>query len=148
MMTSNKSQASIDSALREALSRFNTGDDSMALTDIHLLPDAEAGELRIYNDDDELLAKAEVDEFKDYQPEEFYTKAEQLLKSALKSLRGGGLLERLSLVKPYSFVLIGEDKETVAELMMVDDADTMLLDDALLKGLDEELDAFLKDLMK
>ena len=40
-----------------------------------------------------------------------------------------------------------EDKETVAELLLIDD-NTLLLNDELLKGLDEELDAFLKDLLK
>ena len=51
-------------------------------------------------------------------------------------------------MKPYSFVLIDEEKETVAELLMVDDLETMFLNDNLLKGLDEELDAFLKDLLE
>ena len=51
-------------------------------------------------------------------------------------------------MKPYSFVLVDDDKETVSELLLVDDEDTMLLDDELLKGLDEELDAFLKNLLE
>ena len=51
-------------------------------------------------------------------------------------------------MKPYSFVLVDDDKETVAELMLVDDEDTLLLNDELLKGLDEELDAFLKELLE
>ena len=49
---------------------------------------------------------------------------------------------------PYSFVLVDEDRETVAELLLVDNEDTLLLNDELLKGLDEELDAFLKDLLE
>ena len=51
-------------------------------------------------------------------------------------------------MKPYSFVLVDEDRETVAELLLVDNEDTLLLNDELLKGLDEELDAFLKDLLE
>jgi hypothetical protein len=51
-------------------------------------------------------------------------------------------------MKPYSFVLVDEDKETVAELLLVDEDETLLLNDELLKGLDEELDAFLKDLLE
>ena len=57
-------------------------------------------------------------------------------------------MDELPLMKPYSFVLIDEEKETVAELLMVDDLETMFLNDNLLKGLDEELDAFLKDLLE
>ena len=41
-----------------------------------------------------------------------------------------------------------EDRETVTELLLIDDEDTLLLNDELLKGLDEELDAFLKDLLE
>ena len=33
-------------------------------------------------------------------------------------------------------------------ILLVDDEDTLLLNDELLKGLDEELDAFLKDLLE
>ena len=39
------------------------------------------------------------------------------------------------------------EKETVAELLLVDD-DTMMLSEELLKGLDEELDDFLEKLLK
>ena len=34
------------------------------------------------------------------------------------------------------------------ELLLIDDEDTLLLNDEFLKGLDEELDAFLKDLLE
>ena len=44
-------------------------------------------------------------------------------------------------------VLVDEDKETVTELLLVDD-DTMLVNDELLKGLDKELDDFLKELLE
>ena len=47
-----------------------------------------------------------------------------------------------------NFVLVDEDRETVTELLLIDDEDTLLLNDELLKGLDEELDAFLKDLLE
>ena len=39
------------------------------------------------------------------------------------------------------------NKETVAELLLIDD-DTLLVDDELLKGLDKELDEFLKNLLE
>ena len=51
-------------------------------------------------------------------------------------------------MKPYSFVLVDDEKETVADLLLMDDNETLFLNDELLKGLDEELDAFLKDLLE
>ena len=62
-------------------------------------------------------------------------------------MKDGGDFEKLTILKPYSFVLVDDEKETVAELLLVDD-DTLLVNDELLKGLDEELDSFLKELLE
>ena len=62
-------------------------------------------------------------------------------------MKDAGDFDKVSILKPYSFVLVDEDKETVTELLLVDD-DTMLVNDELLKGLDEELDSFLKELLE
>ena len=54
---------------------------------------------------------------------------------------------KLSILKPYTFVLVDDEKETVSDLYLVDD-DAMIVDGELLKGLDEDLDAFLKKLLE
>ena len=64
------------------------------------------------------------------------------------SLKDVGAHDKLCLLKPYSFVLVDDEKETVAELLLMDEEETMLLSDELLKGLDEELDTFLKELLE
>ena len=55
-------------------------------------------------------------------------------------------LENLVILKPYSFVLVDEDKETIEDLLLIDD-DIVIAEDGLLQGLDEELDDFLKKLL-
>ena len=55
--------------------------------------------------------------------------------------------DKLTILKPFSFVLVDDDKETIAELLLMDD-DTLLVNEELLKGLDEELDSFLKELLE
>ena len=70
------------------------------------------------------------------------------LRKVLNQLREEGFLNTLKILNPYSFVLVDDEKETVADLMLVDEEETMFLNDELLKGLDEELDAFLKDLLE
>ena len=52
----------------------------------------------------------------------------------------------MSILKPFSFVLEDEDKESLEELYLVDD-ETVIFDPELMKGLDEDLDAFLKQLL-
>lgn len=62
-------------------------------------------------------------------------------------MKESGEFDKLTILKPYSFVLVDEERETIAELLLVDD-DTLLVNDELLKGLDQELDAFLKELLE
>lgn len=148
MNVSEKTRAAISSSIREALCRYVSGDENMVVTDIHIMPKQDSGELLIFNDDDEELARTIIDEWVECDSEDFMSDVESVLRSEIVALSDQGYFEKLSLLKPYSFVLVDEDKETVAELMLVDDEDTLLLNDELLKGLDEELDAFLKDLLE
>ena len=56
-------------------------------------------------------------------------------------------IESLSLLKPYSFLLIDEDKETICELYLVDDRLIVLDSQSLMQGLDQDLDSFFAQLM-
>lgn len=148
MNVSEKTRAAISSTIREALCRYVSGDENSVVTDIHLLPKQDSGELLIFNDDDEELARTIIEEWIECDTDDFMKEVESVLRSEIAALNDQRYFEKLSLLKPYSFVLVDEDRETVAELMLVDDDDTLLLNDELLKGLDEELDAFLKELLE
>lgn len=148
MKMSEQSRASIVSALKTALCRYTSEGDETLVTDIHLQPNSESGELIIFDDDDQELSRTIINEWVEYESDDFYTVVEPILRAEVEALKESGKLEKLCLMKPYSFVLVDEDKETVAELLLVDEDDTLLLNDELLKGLDEELDAFLKDLLE
>lgn len=148
MKMSEQSRASIVSALKTALCRYTSEGDETVVTDIHLQPNSGSGELIIFDDDDQELSRTIINEWVEYESDDFYTVVEPILRAEVEALKESGKLEKLCLMKPYSFVLVDEDKETVAELLLVDEDDTLLLNDELLKGLDEELDAFLKDLLE
>lgn len=148
MKMSEQSRASIVSALKTALCRYTSEGDETVVTDIHLQPNSESGELIIFDDDDQELSRTIINEWVEYESDDFYTVVEPILRAEVEALKESGKLEKLCLMKPYSFVLVDEDKETVAELLLVDEDDTLLLNDELLKGLDEELDAFLMDLLE
>ena len=106
-----------------------------------------SGQLNIYNDDDEELANVMVEEWATYDGDDFLENIEPGLRSILCRMKDAGDFDKVTILKPYSFVLVDEDKETVTELLLVDD-DTMLVNDELLKGLDKELDDFLKELLE
>lgn len=82
-----------------------------------------------------------------YEGDDFYESLERALSNLLCNLKNNGLFDKLTIMKPFSFVLVDEDKETITELLLMDD-DTLLVNEELLKGLDEELDTFLKELLE
>lgn len=147
MKISEQSHNALVSALKEALSRYVGNEENSAVTDIHLQPRQESGELLIFNDDDEELSRTLLSEWAEYENDDFYAQTENLLRGILVKMKDKADFSQLNLLKPYSFVLVDEDKETLAELLLIDDEDTLLLSEDLLKGLDEELDAFLNDLL-
>ena len=56
-------------------------------------------------------------------------------------------IEQMSILKPFSFVLEDDDKETIEDLYLVDD-DTAILHEELMADLDKDLDDFLDKLLK
>ena len=54
----------------------------------------------------------------------------------------------MSILQPFSFVLIDEDHETLQDLVIIDKEETVVLDHQLLEGFEEDLDNFFEKLMK
>ena len=71
MKLSTQSHSLIESALKEAVSRFAMGCEQTVVTDIHLLPKQGSGELIIFDDDDEELARVIIEEWVDYDNDTF-----------------------------------------------------------------------------
>ena len=134
----------IERALRKVATKFPENIENMVLTDIHIQAKPESGELLVFNDNDEELTRCVVEQWIDNKDEDFYQAIEPVLCQCIQNLRE--LWDKVSILKPYSFVLIDEEKETVSDLFLVDD-DTQILSGELLKGLDEELNGFLKELL-
>lgn len=82
-----------------------------------------------------------------YEGDDFYENVERILSSLLCNMKNEEKFDKLTILKPFSFVLVDDDRETIAELLLMDD-DTLLVNEELLKGLDEELDSFLKELLE
>ena len=122
MKLSAQSHASIASSLREAVDKYIADGERTVVTDIHLQPKQDSGELVIFNDDDEELSRTIIEEWVDYSEDDFYTIVERILRGEINALKDTGVLDKLAIMKPYSFVLVDEDRETVTELLLIDDA--------------------------
>lgn len=146
MKLSQQSQSDIESAIQKAIAKYTCGCEQTVITDFHLQPNS-TGQFIIYNDEDKELANFMIEEWANYEEDNLTEECESILRSTLLKIKENGELDKITLLKPYSFVLVDEEKETVCELLLMDD-DTLLVNEELLQGLDEELDDFLKELLE
>ena len=146
MELTTSSAASIREALRKITELYTSEEDQLVSTDFYLQPLREEGRLLVINDNDEEIANIAIDEWKAYTPETFYDEVTIQLTEAIEAENTEGELERLAIWMPYSFVLVDKDRETIADLLLVDE-DTLLVKKGLLAGLDEELNKFIEDLL-
>ena len=144
MKASQQTIQQIERALRKVAGKFPE-DAEPLFTDIHLLVNPYTGEIRTYNDDDEELDRCVVEQWIKSPQENFYDEVAPILRSCIEGMRP--TLEKMSILRPFSFVLIDEDHETVQDLVIIDNEETMVIDGILLEGLEEELDDFLKKLL-
>ena len=139
MKLSQASLSLLEKTIKQAVVKYTCGCEQTIVTDIHLQANQNSGELSIFDDEDEYLACVSIEEWMTYDGDDFYENAD--------NMKNGGDFDKLAILKPYSFVLVDDEKETIAELLLMDD-DTLLVNEELLKGLDEELDSFLKELLE
>ena len=148
MKLSQTSLSLLENAIKKATSRYNCTCEQPVVTDIHLQVNPNTGNVSLYNDDDEVLASTTIEEWNNsYEGNNFNADMERFLSGLLNDMKNAGDFDKMGIIKPFSFVLVDEEKETLAELLLMDD-DTLMLNDELLKGLDEELDEFLKKLLE
>lgn len=147
MKLSQSALSLLEETIKRAIGKYTCGCEQTIVTDIHLQANQNSGEFFLFDDDDQELANATIEEWMTYENDDFYESIERILSSLLCNMKNQGTLDKLTIMKPFSFVLVDDDKETIAELLLLDD-DTLLVNEELLKGLDEELDAFLKDLLE
>ena len=135
----------IERAIRKVADKFPTNDESGILTDIHLRVTQDTGELVAFDDDDKEITRCIIEQWIENKDDDFYEGVAVVLRSALTKQKE--MIEKMSILKPYSFVLEDDDHEHLAELYLVDD-DTAIIDQELMAGLDQDLDKFLDDLLK
>jgi len=139
MKASEQTYQQIERALRKASAKFPPSAECLPLTDIVLQVKQESGELLAFDDDDNELTRCVVEEWIGNTDEDFYTEVQPVLKTAISRIKE--VTENVAVLKPYSYVLAGEDHETIAELYLVDD-ETIIISGELMAGLDEDLEGF------
>ena len=146
MKLSQQSKTFLAAAFQSVVDMYSNPEGEAVLTDIHFQPVQEIGELVVFDDDDNEITRTTIMEWME-PADDFYAMAKANLVAALADANREGALEHLSIWKPYSLVLVDDERETVCDLLLVDD-DTLIVTDQLLKGLDSELNDFLDNLLK
>ena len=146
MKISNQTATQINQILDELIKRYSPGIDPCSMTDLSFQVNQETGELVVLDDRDDEIVGMTIDEWIDNQEEDFDDYVAQVLRKMI--LKRITELEALSIVKPYSFLLVDGNNETVTELYLVDDDEVVFEKQELMAGLEKDLDDFINRLMK
>ena len=134
----------IERFLKKIAQKFPPREDTSIVTDIHVRVSQGSGEMLAFDDDDNEVTRCVVEQWINNNDEDFYNGVEQTLISTFSAL--STIADSLGILKPYSFVLENDDKDTIAELYIADD-DTVIIGKDLLEGLDSDLNLFLEKLL-
>ena len=129
----------IERAIRKIAEKFPSKDDATLMTDIHIRVTQETGELMAFDDDDNEITRCVVEQWIDNKDDDFYDQIASIIRRCLDKQKS--LVEHMGILKPYSFVLEDDDKESAGELYVVDD-DTVIIDTELMGDLDKDLNDF------
>ena len=146
MKISNQTATQINQILDELIKRYSPGTDPCSMTDLSFQVNQETGELIVLDDRDDEIVGMTIDEWIDNQEEDFDDYVAQVLRKMI--LKRITELEALSIVKPYSFLLVDGNNETVTELYLVDEDEVVFEKQELMAGLEKDLDDFVNRLMK
>ena len=133
----------IERAIRKIADKFPPSEEANVMTDIHFRVTQETGELMAFDDNDEEINRCIIEDWIDNTDDNFFDEIPSIFRKCLDKMKG--TVESMSILKPFSFVLENDEKESIAELYLVDD-ETVIIDPDLMQGLSEDLDDFFNKL--
>lgn len=146
METSEQTIQQIERAIRKVAAKFPANQEATVMTDIHLRVTQESGELVAFDDDDNEITRVVIEPWIDNKDENFYQEVTTVLRNVLHT-NMREMVDQMSILRPFSFVLEDEDREHIAELYCAD-GETVILGGELLPNLEDDLDSFFENLIK
>lgn len=134
----------IERAIGKVADKFPSTAEATLMTDIHFRVNQETGELVAFDDNDKEITRTVIEPWIANTDDDFYDSVTSSIRKCLANRKE--VIEEMSVIKPFSFVLEDEDKESVAELYIVD-GDTVIIDPEMMPDLDKDLDDFLRHLL-
>ena len=145
MEATQQTQQQIERAITKVVGKYSQLEEPV-LTDIYIQVKQESGEILVYNDDDVELHRCVIEEWIGNTQEDFYSQIVSVLSQCISNMRS--VVDSMQIMRPFSFVLIDEEHETVQDIIYIDNEETVILDGKLLEGKDKELEEFLRHLLE
>lgn len=145
MEVTQQTQQQIERAITKVVGKYSQLEEPV-LTDIYIQVKQESGEILVYNDDDVELHRCVIEEWIGNTQEDFYSQIVPVLSQCISNMRS--VVDSMQIMRPFSFVLIDEEHETVQDIIYIDNEETVILDGKLLEGKDKELEEFLRHLLE
>ena len=146
METTEQAIQQIERAIRKVAAKFPANQEATVMTDIHLRVTQESGELVAFDDDDNEITRVVIEPWIDNKDENFYQEVTTVLRNVLHT-NMREMVDQMSILRPFSFVLEDDDREHIAELYCAD-GETVILGGDLLPNLEDDLDSFFENLIK
>ncbi len=146
MSISNQTKEQFDYLFAKLSKRFPPDEENKVMTDISFQAKSDTGELNVLNDDDELIATAVIPDWINYTAEDFVDVVTKTLKEYIISQKS--TLEELSILHPFTLLLVDDDKESIRDIYELDDDSIVIDHEDLMKGLDKDLTDFIEKLLK
>lgn len=144
MSTSSKEIQVLERLFRGLTDESNNNSLASGLNDLFVRINIENGEVTLYGEDDELLCSTVI--FSWVGKEQEFPKMLQALHEVIKKLESDSYWKHDLFERPFSISLVNEAFETIEELLFVDD-ELIGLTTPLLANLDEDLSAFISELL-
>ena len=135
----------IERTIRKTTDKFPADPNTSVMTDIHVRVFQDSGELITIDDSDEEITRGLVEQWIDNTDDDFYSAIPPIIRKCIEHQKE--LVEKMGIMKPFTFVLENDEKEPIEELYIVDD-DLVIIDDDMMQDLDKDLDEFLDNLLK
>ncbi len=135
----------IERTIAKVADKYPATVEATQMTDIHFRANQETGELVAFDDDDKEITRTVIEQWIGNVDDDFYDSITSIMRKCLEKQRA--MVEQMSVIKPFAFVLEDEEKESIAELYVVD-GDTVIIDPEMMPDLGKDLDEFLDKLLK
>ena len=132
MTATEQTKQSLERFFNKIAQKLPSCDEPSLMSDIHVRVSQESGDVMAFDDDENEITRCVVEPWIDNKEDDFYDKVTCQLRQQMTAMRQ--VVEGLGVMKPYSYVLEDDDKDSIAELYVVDDRRLFVIAEAMRRG--------------